>query len=977
MRWILSLALLFASAAFAGAPTLTVEADDGNVALALTGLRVHATVRGHLARTELELTYHNAMPRQTSGRFHFPLPPDAEVSDLGLWFDGRLRHAVAVERVLARQAYDETVHRGVDPALVEWSADQRAFDLEVFPIPPQGDKKVFIAYDQELTSGDYVLDLRYARGIESLDVTIDADGQTVIDDDGIRRVTRPQRETAFLAQSPQDDAWYASATTDIVPAASLAPPAPYVVVFYDTSSSSLQQNRDLLVPFLSAFLARQQAWAAADIIPFHTALESPRRIESIGTANAARALELTLAEQQPLGATNLVAVARRIRDIASALPPGSRIVLVTDGLTSLGDSRDVAATFAKLGEVRRPVLIVNASPGGDDALLEKAARATGGWSIDLTATDLDAAIDTAMRTPVDVRLGDDIVPAHVLAGVPLRVAAGMRSKSPITSFRDIPLRVVTDPTEVAMVRRAYARATLREMVARSASDEELLAHGRKYTQLTPRTSLLVLETWRDYERYGIELPPDLVELKVREMEAWRHPPARVFTPTPLPPPSVVPGVWSVSGRVTDSEGAELPGVTVILRDDGVAVSYAVTDSSGRFTLGATQAPLAPSVTAMLEGFVPKLRVLTDDLSSGTQLDLMLELAMLTEAITVTAEAPIVDVQSMTTQANVSLRTRGTTTDDLLNAIAAGDTAVVSDDPEVREAVAKQRHALTDGVVQKLRTLHSTSERVRYYLAARAMLGGDKSFHLFSAVAFRERSPEVAARVLTDLAEAHPNNAPLLRILARVLEGWGETELAELLLQRAIEIAPLESQSWRELILLEARLGRTSEVASWARRLRARKGAETEDDDVHTRTEEAIGRWESASYFERKRGVELRVPLGTDLAVELMFDTGWSYVDLHVIEPSGERVKWDHTRSAAGATHTGGYVFGYGPQIYTLQHAPAGEYRIEADYYSDDETNVSLESLAHVIVHERGRRTDHIVVMRFDDEKKMVTTLRME
>jgi tetratricopeptide (TPR) repeat protein len=972
MRWIVSLTLLLAFAANGAAPTLTVEGDDGNVALELTAVTVRATVRGHLARTEFELTYHNSMSRQTSGKFHFPLPADAEVSDLGLWFDGRLRHAVAVERVLARQAYDETVHRAVDPALVEWSADRRAFDLEVFPIPANGDKQVFIAYDQELTSSDYELDLRYASAVKALDVKIDADGRAVINDAALYRVAREEREIAFVASSAQDNTWYASATHDITPRATAALPAPHVVIFYDTSSSSVQQNRALLTQFLSAFLAKQQAWAAADVIPFHVALDDPQRIDNIGTPNATRTLDRILGEQQPFGATNLVAVAKRIREIANGLPPASRIVLVTDGLTSLGDSRDVAATFAKLGDLHRPVLVVNAAPNGDSTLLDRAARVTGGWAIDLTSMPLDAALDTAMRTPIDVRLGDNVVPARVLSSTPMRIATAMRSTSAITSILDVPLRVLSAPAEVAMVRRAYARAMLRELLARNAPDEELIEHGRAFTQLTPRTSLLVLESWWDYDRYGIELPPELAEEKRIELERRNRPSGRA----PLPPPPVVtPGGWYVTGRVTDRDGAELPGVTVILRDNGIAVSWDVSDANGRFMIAAPSAPLKPSVTAELVGFNSANRAFNDAVPAGTSVDLLLHMSAVAEAITVTAEAPVIDAVSAST--SFSLRTGARTTDDLLNAIASGDTAPMSDDPEVRAAVAKQRHALTDRVVEKLRAIGSTSERVRYYLNARNMLGGDKSFHIFAAVAFRERSPEIAARILSDLAEAHPNHAALLRILARVLEGWDEHELAELLLQRAIEIAPLESQSWRELILLEARLGRTGEVAQWGRRLRARKGAETENDDVHTRTEEALERWESASYFDRKRGVDLRVARETDLATEMMFDTGYSYVDLHVTEPSGERVAWNHETSVAGATHTGGFVFGYGPQIYSIETAPRGDYVINADYYSDDESNVSLESLAHVIVTKHGKRSDYFVVMRFDDENKKVATVTMD
>jgi hypothetical protein len=112
----------------------------------------------------------------TGGYFRFPLPAGAEVTDLGLYFDGKLRHGGAVERVLARAAYEETVHRSVDPALAEWSAG-RGFQLSIFPIPANGEKKVVIAYDQELTNGDYVLDLRYGRAMK-LDLTIDAEGRT-------------------------------------------------------------------------------------------------------------------------------------------------------------------------------------------------------------------------------------------------------------------------------------------------------------------------------------------------------------------------------------------------------------------------------------------------------------------------------------------------------------------------------------------------------------------------------------------------------------------------------------------------------------------------------------------------------------------------------------------------------------------------------------------------------------------------------
>jgi hypothetical protein len=166
------------------------------------------------------------------------------------------------------------------------------------------------------------------------------------------------------------------------------------------------------------------------------------------------------------------------------------------------------------------------------------------------------------------------------------------------------------------------------------------------------------------------------------------------------------------------------------------------------------------------------------------------------------------------------------------------------------------------------------------------------------------------------------------------------------------------------------------VASWSKRL----GAVQQDDDmeeVYDQTNAEMERWAKASFFERQRGVELRAAAGDDLTIDSMYDTGWAYADLHVTEPSGERVAWDQDTSQSGAKLTGGLTFGYGPQIYTLAKAPRGQYRIALDYWSTDETNVSLETLVHVIVHRRGQRRDYFFVLAEEKENLVLATIDVE
>lgn len=972
-------------------PTLTVEGDDGNVALELTQLAIRVTIRGHLARTECEMTYRSSLDRVTAGDFRFPLPADAEVSDLGLYFNGQLRRGVAVERALARRAYEEVVHRRVDPALVEWSAS-RSFRLRVYPIPARGEKKVFLAYDQELTTDDYVLDLRYGKAMQ-FQLDVDAEGRDVDIEgsvrsgmavDGIVRVKRDGSETAFIARSDEDNKWYASAAVDLTAPAAEVVPSPHVVILYDTSSSSVQQDGPRIRRFLSAFLARQQAWSSVDVIPFHVAIDRGRRIENAPTPAGQRELDRLLSEQQPLGATNLMAVVTELPSFAASLPIGTRIVLVTDGVTSLGDSRDVAAAVAKLGAMRRPLVVVNASRTADDQLLANAARVTNGWSFDLHRIEPEAAAEDAMRVPVQIQTGGDVVPRVISAAGRLRTTVALRANGSMAVLnvakRNVPIRELHGATEASMVRRAWARARLREMMNDGAPDEELIAHGRAFTQLTPRTSLLVLESWRDYQQYDIPMPPDVAAEMARDL-AYRD--SQTMPAITFPKTVITPGNWFLKGRVLESSGAELPGVTVVLHDGGVAIAGDITDANGRFLLSHPTAPKDPTVTAHLPGFDTGRQKLMEDPPTGSTIDVMMRISSVAETITVTAEAPMIEESAMTagSVAAPSLRTEPITTDNLLNTIAR-EAPPDTDDPEVAAAVARQRLDLTRAVIAKLRAIGSTAERVRYYLSARALLGGDKSFHVFAAEVFRERSPEIAARVLSDLAEARADDPPLLRILARVLDGWNEPELARLLLRRAIEIAPGEPQSWREIILLEARTGRPNEVAAWTKRMQATKRSDWRINEIYGQVNDELDRWKRASAFDRQRGTDIRVDAADDLTIELMFDTGYAYVDLHITEPSGETVTWDHTESAAGATFTGGYIFGFGPEIYRIANAPRGEYRIKMHYYSDDDTNVSLETLAHVVIYTRGRRgaierREHFIVMSIADEERALTTVRLE
>jgi outer membrane receptor protein involved in Fe transport len=113
---------------------------------------------------------------------------------------------------------------------------------------------------------------------------------------------------------------------------------------------------------------------------------------------------------------------------------------------------------------------------------------------------------------------------------------------------------------------------------------------------------------------------------------------------------------AIEGRVTEASGT-LPGVTVEVTSPAMAGSrIAVTDAGGRFRM-----PLLPpgeySLSATLPGFQTvrqsNIRV---GLGRTASIDIRMSSAAIAQEITVTAEAPVVDVTSTKTGANVTAET---------------------------------------------------------------------------------------------------------------------------------------------------------------------------------------------------------------------------------------------------------------------------------------------------------------------------------
>ena len=105
---------------------------------------------------------------------------------------------------------------------------------------------------------------------------------------------------------------------------------------------------------------------------------------------------------------------------------------------------------------------------------------------------------------------------------------------------------------------------------------------------------------------------------------------------------------SIAGEVTDNTGGVLPGVTVEASSPALieGTRVAITDGTGRYNLiGLT--PGLYSVSFTLPGFGTQVRdEITLEAAFAMTIDVGLTVGALEESVTVSGEAPVVDVQQV-------------------------------------------------------------------------------------------------------------------------------------------------------------------------------------------------------------------------------------------------------------------------------------------------------------------------------------------
>lgn len=159
---------LIPASEFAGGALTAVDPDGQETRLSLRRYHVDVHLEDGFARTTIDQTYFNHASSRLEGTFHFPLPPDASLSRLAMYVNGRLMEGGMAERNHARNTFEQIVHKMQDPALLEW-VDGSLFRMRVFPLEPRQEKRIVLSYTQRLPQAYGTVSYRFPAG-HSMDV---------------------------------------------------------------------------------------------------------------------------------------------------------------------------------------------------------------------------------------------------------------------------------------------------------------------------------------------------------------------------------------------------------------------------------------------------------------------------------------------------------------------------------------------------------------------------------------------------------------------------------------------------------------------------------------------------------------------------------------------------------------------------------------------------------------------------------------
>lgn len=954
-----------ASEAAAPPPAPITFADPDGQELILEELSARTAIHGMLSLTEIELRFRNPQERRIEGRFTATLPANAAISRFAYEVRGALMEGEVVERLRANQVYEQFLHQMRDPALLEQDQGNR-FSARIFPIEPKAPVRLVLSYTQllPLRAGvrTYALPLRGLPKVNKLTfrafvTPIPGERQAGTLTKSTAEVTSfdesdwtPDRDIVLTWDAPEDGRARLLRAGDFY----LAALRPGVgedrrdrlsstgYRFYVDTSASAAEGAEHRIRALESLLGALPSNERVEVLAFDNEVVP---LTEGSAAGVARTIGNHLRARLFLGGTDLVAV---LRDLA-ADTGGATAVVVSDFVPTVGNTspNDVLTAIQRIpADARVHALILGSR---ENAQLAKALTARRGRTVRVPFTEslaAQAALAAGeLRRPLGrtVEVSDAgaewIYPTSfhdVGSGDEVLVLGKSRAGEAPALARDAVV-VQLDPSFAPLLQREAYRAYLDRLAEREATEtEEAVRRALASEQVrisveqrivTPRTTMLVLETEHDYQRFGIDRRAlaDILTIDaggISRIDRRGAPPQPIPMPAPMPRPMPVDVAPPVRVEPGERDAAAKAGGNAVQADvDFVEERITVSAESPAVVTGAVAESI--TVAAAPPPPPPLTTVIPNDPNVAPR-------SMPPPPAPV---PPREEKRPKPTWMHVEKPPR---------ARIAELEAKLRDNPRDRELYNQLSEALA--AHHEWTELRALAIRWQPYDPENPQV-----YEVLGLAADSLGNDTEAARAFASLIEIAPAKTELLQRAGLLLLRANRARLAEAPLRKALEVRPDRANGYRHLAILLWREGRYEEAARVLESA-TRQSFPNWYRDVQRVIREELGyvyrawlRHEPSRRNEiESRARDHRVDLERRdaLRVTLAWETDANDVDLHVVDPAGEECFYSHPSTKSGLQLYEDVTQGLGPEVIRTARTQSGTYHIGVRYFSAGPMGVS-------------------------------------
>lgn len=270
-------------------------------------------------------------------------------------------------------------------------------------------------------------------------------------------------------------------------------------------------------------------------------------------------------------------------------------------------------------------------------------------------------------------------------------------------------------------------------------------------------------------------------------------------------------------------------------------------------------------------------------------------------------------------------------------------------------------------------------RYQQYLSLRKEYLLTPSFYFDVASYFLQNNDtSTGLQILGNLAELDVENHELYRQLGYTLRACNQHEEAIYIFKKVLQWRAMEPQSFRDYGLSLAGGGYYQQALdtlytalihpysnnALSNYLGIEEVIVTEINQLVSLHKEQL----DISKIDR----QLLSPMPVDVRVVLNWNTNDTDIDLWVTDPNNEKCYYAHKNTALGGRISDDMTNGYGPEQFIIKKAIKGTYKIEVNYYGEQQVKLTGPAtvLAEVYLHyASGKEERRLITLQMSKEKK--------